>query len=144
MLFRSGDSDGWARREPIAAQLGAGGGAAGVRSGLVSWEDEFQWDFIPSDATYRSTQGEAATPWDGPAGALPWGCDQILTGALAQTCAFARLWSVVKDSTTEPYDLVVVDPKDLGTPRVKLSVPGWLAFRTWTVKLIKNAEGTRA
>ena len=143
-LFIGGESGGWMRREPIAASLTQAGAAYGVRSGVVSWEDELALELIPSDPTVRSAAGETVTPWEAGTATLPWSCTRLLETALAQTCAFARHWQNVRASTSESYDLVTIRPEALSMPDAKHQFPGLTSWKTWSLPMVRTSTGTRA
>lgn len=155
MLFVSRMSAGWSPKTPIAAATTAGGVSYGVTSGTVRWEDEFAFDFVPSDPTSKSTVGSAATPFEPSttdlaslgSHAAPWSVSDCLAVALGKTCALARgNFQAIVSSTTERYDLVSVSPADLAAPRAPYQVQGWEAYRKLTLGLVRQSTptGTRA
>ena len=143
-LFLGGDSQGWKRREPIAAGVNQAGRAWGVRSGIVSWEDELALELIPSDPAVRALAGETATPWEAGSSTLPWSCQRFLETALGKTVAFARHWQNVRASTSESYDLVTVRPEALSEPDVRNQFPSLTSWRTWRLPLIRTSTSTRS
>jgi hypothetical protein len=142
-LFAGGDSPGWKRSEPIAGSMTAAGGSFGVRSGLVTWSDEITLEFIPSDPDARTQVGEVWSPWEAGASTPPYGCERILTTALAQQCAFSRLWQTVRTSTSEAFDLVTIAPATLAAPDVKYQFPSLTTWRQWTLPLVRTSTETR-
>lgn len=143
-LFAGGDSPGWSRREPIAGAMTAAGASYGVRSGLVTWTDEISLDLIPSTLADRAAMGEVWSPWESSSTSRPYGCERILTTALAQPCAFARFWQSTRASTTEVFDLVTIAPAVLSKPDVKYQFPSLTTWRQWRLPLVRTAEETRA
>lgn len=148
-------SSGWSPKTPMAAAETAGGVSYGTTSGVTRWEDEINFEFLPSDPTAATTVGSVATPWEPAVGnlgsfgshAVPWGVSDCLAVALGKTCALARgNYQALCSSTTERYDLVAIAGGDLAAPRSAYQVPGWEAYRRWTVSLIRQSTptGTRA
>lgn len=143
-LFMGGESSGWQRREPIAASMTQAGSAYGVRSGVVTWEDEARLEFIPSDPDAQAATGETVTPWEAGAATLPWSCTRLLETGFAVTCAFARHWQLVRASTSEGYDLVTIRPEALSMPDSVYQFPGLTTYRTWTLPMVRTSTATRA
>lgn len=143
-LFLGGDSQGWRRREPIAAGVNQAGRVWGVRSGIVSWEDELNLELIPSDPAVRAAAAETATPWEAGASTLPWSCQRLLETALGKSVAFARHWQAVRASTSESFDLVSIRPEALSEPDVKNQYPSLASWRTWRLPLIRTSTSTRS
>lgn len=148
-------SPGWSPKTPMAAAETAGGVSYGVTSGVTRWEDELALDFLPSDPTSAALVGSVATPWEPAAAdlgalgahAVPWSVSDCLAAALGKTCALARgNFQALCASTSERYDLVSVAGADLAAPRSAYQVPGWEAYKRWTVSLIRQTTptGTRA
>ena len=142
-LFLGGDTPGWSRREPIAGSMTAAGASYGVRSGLVTWAMEITLEFIPSDPDARTQVEEVASPWESGASTPPFGCERILSTALAQTCAFTRFWQTARTSTSEAYDLVTIAPATLAKPDVKYQFPSLTTWRQWSLPLVRTSTETR-
>ncbi len=143
-LFIGGESQGWQRREPIAASMTCAGSAYGVRSGIVSWEDSIALELIPSDPDARTLVGETATPWEAGSSTLPWSCARLITTGLAVTVAFARHWQDVRSSTSESFDLVTIRPEALSKPDSVFQFPGLTTWRTWTLPLVRTGTDDRS
>jgi hypothetical protein len=143
-LFIGGESQGWQRREPIAASMTCAGSAYGVRSGIVSWEDSIALELIPSDPDARTLAGETATPWEAGTATLPWSCERLITTGLAVTVAFARHWQDVRSSTSELFDLVTIRPEALAKPDSVYQFPGLTTWRTWTLPLVRTSTDDRS
>lgn len=143
-LLAGGDSQGWQRREPIAAGVTMAGVGYGVRSGVVTERAEYVFEFIPTDVEQRAAAEEVWTPWEAGTSTLPWSFARFFSTALSASVAFARHWQDARTSTSERYDLVTVDPRDLASPRVVQQFPSWTAYRAWTVGLVRTSTATRA
>lgn len=143
-LFIGGESSGWQRREPIAGSVTQAGAAYGVRSGVVTWEDEIRMELIPSDPDAQTVTGETVTPWEAGSSTLPWSCTRLLETGFAVQCAFARHWQAVRASTSESYDIVTIRPEALSAPDVPYQFPGLVTFRTWTLPMVRTSTATRA
>lgn len=154
-LFVSRQSAGWAPKTPISASETAAGVSYGVTSGIVRYEDELTFEFVPSDPTSRTTVDSLGTPWEPAAASLStlgthsgaWGVLDCLAVALGQTCALARgNFQAIVSSTTERYDLVSIPAADLTAPRAPYQIAGWEAYRRLTLGLIRQSTptGTRA
>lgn len=142
-LFCGGDSNGWQRKEPIAGAMTHAGKSYGVRSGIVTWDDTVQLEFIPSDTDARTLAGETWSPWEA-AASPPWPVDDLIETALAKTCAFARHWQDVRSFTSEAYDLVTIPPEVLRAPDARHQFPGLTTFKTWALRMVRTATETRA
>lgn len=143
-LFLGGESQGWSPEEAIASSMTNGGTALAIRSGVRTWSDEFALDFIPSTPDHATEQEADWTPWEPGSTTLPWSLRRLLDTGLARTCGWTTEWQRVRDATDFAFDEVVIDPKDISKPRVKLQFPGLLAWRTWTVRLVRSNTKTRA
>lgn len=143
-LFIGGGSDGWQRREAIAASVNQGGSAYGVRSLVVTHVDTIALELIPSDPDARTLASETATPWEAGASTLPWSCERLITTGLTATCAFARHWQDVRTSTTESYDLVTIRPEALSMPDATYQFPGLTTWRKWNLPLVRKSASTRS
>jgi len=143
-LFLGGESAGWSPEEAIASSMTNGGTALAIRSGVRTWVDEFALEFIPSDPSYATEQEADWSPWEPGSTTLPWSLRGLLDTGLAQTCGWSVEWQRVRDATDFAFDVVTIDPKDLARPRVTLMVPGLLAWRSWTVRLVRSSTKTRA
>jgi len=144
-LLAGGDSQGWQRREPIAAGVTMAGAGYGVRSGVSIEKAEYVFEFIPTDPAARDAAEEVWTPWEAnPSSTLPWSFERFFATALSASVAFARHWQDVRSSTSERYDLVTIEPRDLSSPRVVQQFPSWTAYRAWTVGLVRTGTSTRA
>lgn len=155
ILAPSRTSPGWSPKTPMAAASTAGGASYGTTSATTRWEDEIVFDFLPTDPAARTLVDSLATPWEPAAAflaslgshAAPWSVSDCLAVALGQTCALARgNFQALCTSTSERYDLVAISGADLAAPRSAYQVPGWEAYRRWTVSLIRQTTptGTRA
>lgn len=154
-FFASRESAGWSPKTPMAAAETVGGVSYGTTSATTRWEDELTFAFVPSDPTFATLVGSVATPWEPAAASLAslgshtgaWGVSDSLAVALGKTCALARgNYRSLCTSTSERYDLVAISGADLAAPKAPYQVPGWEAYRRWTVTMIRQSTptGTRA
>lgn len=144
-LLLGGAREGWKPAEAIAASLTNGGRALAIRSGTRTWEDELTAEFIPSDPDHAVEQEADWTPWEpgATATAAPT-FHTLLDEGLARQIAHTSQWQRVRASTTEPFDLVVIDPADLARPRSRYQFTGLTAWRQWSLRMIRSGTKTRA
>lgn len=153
VLAPSRASPGWSPKTPMATAETAGGQNYGTTSGVTRWEDELVFDFLPADPSARDLVASLATPWEPAAAFLtslgshvaPWSVSDCLAVALGQSCALARgNFQALCSSSSERYDIVSIAGADLAAPRSAYQVPGWEAYRRWTVGLIRSGTAKRA
>jgi hypothetical protein len=140
-LFLGGERSGWSPEEAIASSMTNGGSALAIRSGVRTWVDEIALEFIPSDPSHASEHDADWTCWEPSSTTLPWSVRKLIDTGLAKSCGWSTDWQRVRTATDVAFDLVMLDPKDIAKPRVKYPFTAW---RTWTVRLVKSGEKTRA
>lgn len=146
--FVSRVSADWTQVTPVSGSETAAGISYGVTSGVTTWEDEFNFDFIPQNPTQRTSLAVNQTPWhpdDANLASLgnhnpPESISDVLTSSLGKTCALA-LGNLqdLRTSTTERYHLVSVPAKEIAAPRKNRTRDGWDAYFKWTVRMIRQS-----
>ncbi|HEX4935562.1 MAG TPA: hypothetical protein VFV33_20415 [Gemmatimonadaceae bacterium] len=146
LLLFCGSETGLERREePIAGGFTVAGGVFAVRSSIVTHTMTLELPFLPSTDVERFAQGVSWSPWRLGYGtsAPPWPVETAITGALGQECAFARFWQSVRASTSEPFDVVQLDPAALATPDAGYQFPDLTSFVRLRLPVIRTEQKTR-